>query len=152
MRRGVTHLIECHCTLPQYRDVEDVVYHKFLVFSIIEDDQLQPKYVRCNNCGVIHHVIDIAKSSIALGDDHDVDLTIDDVKMSLPTRLSETLENYEAPVYVWEKAQFIIDEKRWGDSIALDVTDSDNKRTGKLLVIEGLDRFKVKPFSTQVTF
>ena len=34
---GIKHLIECHCMLPQYRNKKDRQYHKFVVFSIIDN-------------------------------------------------------------------------------------------------------------------
>ncbi len=37
MPRGQKHLIECHCILPQYRRSSNTVYHKFVVFSVIDD-------------------------------------------------------------------------------------------------------------------
>ena len=67
---GQQHLIQCHCVLPQYRGRKDPVYHKFTVFSIIdESDTVVPKFVQCNNCGVIHKVYDICKSEIITGKD-----------------------------------------------------------------------------------
>ena len=55
--RGQKHLIECHCILPQYRRALNTVYHKFVVFSEIDDsDTVVPKFAQCNNCGVIGHL------------------------------------------------------------------------------------------------
>ena len=58
---GVRHLIECHCTLPQYRNANPPVYHKFVVFSVLDEDAIQKKLVQCNNCGIIHKVVDLCK-------------------------------------------------------------------------------------------
>ena len=64
---GVLHLIECHCCLPQYKNSKKPVYHKFKVFSILDDgDTVISKHSQCNNCGVVHHVIDICKSEIII--------------------------------------------------------------------------------------
>ena len=63
--QGFKHLVQCHCILPQYRKMKDPVFHKFVVFSTIDKkDNVEPKNVQCNNCGVIHKVFDICKSEI----------------------------------------------------------------------------------------
>ena len=82
-RSGIKHLIECHCVLPQFRNRLDAVYHRFVVFSIIDaDDNMVPKYAQCNNCGVIHKVIDVMTSEVALGNDNDAAvISIDDIKL-----------------------------------------------------------------------
>jgi len=65
MKRGMKHLIECHCILSQYRDRQDAIYHKFIVFSEVDEgDTVIPKFVNCNNCGICHNVIDLCKSII----------------------------------------------------------------------------------------
>ena len=67
---GIKHLIECHCILPQYRGSENPVFHKFIVFSVVDtSDTCVPKFVQCNNCGVVHKVYDICKSEIISGRD-----------------------------------------------------------------------------------
>ena len=68
----VKHLVECHCVLPQYRNRQELVYHKFTVFSLLEDDSVVEKLVRCNNCDAVHRVFDVCKSEIFIGD---LDLT-----------------------------------------------------------------------------
>ena len=45
---GIKHLIECNCVLPQYQNTKKPIFHKFTVFSIIdEDNQIQDKNVIC---------------------------------------------------------------------------------------------------------
>ena len=68
MESYVKHLIECHCTLPQYRNRPDIVYHKFPVFSLLESDSVVEKLARCNNCDAVHRVFDVCKSEIFIGD------------------------------------------------------------------------------------
>ena len=68
--KGTKHLIQCHCLLPQYRNKPDPVFHKFPVFSVIdESDTVILKYAECNNCGAAHKVYDICKSEILTGRD-----------------------------------------------------------------------------------
>ena len=68
--KGVKHLVQCHCILPQYKNAKDPVFHKFTVFSVIDDsDTVVSKYAECNNCGAAHKVYDICKSEIVVGKD-----------------------------------------------------------------------------------
>ena len=38
---GVKHLIQCHCVLPQYRNANPPMFHKFVTFSVVDDDQFK---------------------------------------------------------------------------------------------------------------
>ena len=39
--------------------------HEFIAFSILgEDDKVEESYVKCNNCGITHKVVDLCKSEI----------------------------------------------------------------------------------------
>ena len=74
-------MVECHCVLPQYRNRKEVVYHSFVVFSIIDEaGTVIPKHATCNNCGVIHNVRDICKSEIIPGREIGAVIEIDDIK------------------------------------------------------------------------
>jgi len=88
----VKHLVECHCVLPQYRNRQELVYHKFTVFSLLEDDSVVEKLVRCNNCDAVHRVFDVCKSEIFIGD---LDLTTirtpQEILSELPQGLRESL-------------------------------------------------------------
>ena len=82
---GLKHLIQCHCILPQYKNRKEPVFHKFPVFSIIDNsDTVIVKYAECNNCGAAHKVYDICKSEILTGrDEVRSQLTREDFKFSL---------------------------------------------------------------------
>ena len=42
--------------LPQFRKSSEPVFHKFVCFSVIdEDDDLVQKFCECNNCGVVYN-------------------------------------------------------------------------------------------------
>ena len=44
---GIKHLIECQCILPQFKKRENPPYHKFVVFSIIDDvDEVLEKFAQ----------------------------------------------------------------------------------------------------------
>ena len=83
--KGVKHLIQCHCILPQYKNSPEPIFHKFVVFSEIdEEDNFVTKLAQCNNCGVIHKVVDACKSEIVRGmEESSAILTIPEIKKSL---------------------------------------------------------------------
>ena len=92
MIEGIRHLIQCHCVLPQYRKRKDPVFHKFLVFSTLENDEVEEKLAQCPNCDVIHRVFDLCKSEVYSGKDQSLAVsTIEDIKISLPSRINELL-------------------------------------------------------------
>jgi hypothetical protein len=69
-----------------------VVYHKFAVFSILEDDTVVEKLVRCNNCDAVHRVFDVCKSEIFVGDlDLSTIRTSQEILSEMPQSLSDTL-------------------------------------------------------------
>ena len=62
---GFKHLVQCHCVLPQFRRRPEPVFHLFVVFSVLgNDDKVEPKYAECNNCGAVHHVTEVGQSEI----------------------------------------------------------------------------------------
>lgn len=143
--RGQKHLIECHCILPQYRRSLNTVYHKFVVFSEIDDsDTVVPKFAQCNNCGVIHKIYDICKSEIIT---HKEDLksirTIDDLSLTLPTDVVRVLESYKCDLPSWEQAEFILNNEQWGTIITLMRDETEEETTGKALKIDGHSKISI---------
>lgn len=126
------------------------MYHRFVVFSIVDDDLVIPKFVQCNNCGVIHYVTEIGRSTIKQGrDELRSAMSIDDIAQSLPERLATLLRSNDCQLHVWEHAKFIVDEARWGEHIIITSDNVDGVRTGKILVISGHDKFGLTQFSEQ---
>ena len=146
--QGIKHLIECHCILAQYRTRKDPVFHKFIVFSTIDDsDTVVPKFAQCNNCGAVHKIIDICKSEMLPGKDEIKSIrTFVDIKLSLPNDIVDLLNSYSCPLPTWEHAEFIFQEKKWGEEIILTREELDETVTGKLLRIENGTAFKVESF------
>jgi hypothetical protein len=151
---GVKHLIECHCILPQFSGLEKQIYHKFVVFSIIDDDnKVAPTFVKCNNCDVVHKIYDIKRSEICLGDDRLQSLkTVEDVKLSIPDALVKALENYNAELPTWEQVEYILDNKKFDEIVILSQEQSDGSVRGKKLEILSETRFKITQFIHQVEF
>ena len=146
---GVKHIIECHCILPQYRERKDPVYHKFVVFSTIdESDTVVPSHHQCNNCGTVHKIYDVCKSEIVAGKDESASVErIKDVSLSLPASLIELFESYSLDLPDYMMARHIIESKDWGTTIVLSKESEDRTTSGKILrFIEG-DRFRVESFS-----
>lgn len=145
---GIKHLIECHCVLPQYRDKQETVYHKFVVFSLLDEySNVVPKFSQCANCGVIHRIVGICISEVALGDeDANAVISIDDVKLQLPESLKTILESYQAEIATWEEVAFIIENEKWDQAVVLTRTEKDGVISGKVLRIKGPTSVKVEPY------
>ena len=145
---GIKHLIQCHCILPQYRKAEEPVFHKFVVFSIVDDsDTCVPKYVQCNNCGVVHKVIDLCKSELMTGKEELRSVTtIDEIRLTLPKDISSILDSYDIDLPTWENTQFIYLEKKWGHSVILTKDELDGEVQGKLLLFKDDGKYQIESF------
>jgi len=146
--RGIKHLIQCHCILPQYKERKEPLFHQFVVFSVVdESDTCIPKYVQCNNCGVVHKVVDICRSELVVGRDELATVTnIDDISLTIPEDIRNILATYKADIATWENAQFILQNDIWGSHLVLtkDVLDDDTQ--GKMLVFNGPNKFNIETF------
>lgn len=153
MKQGIKHLIQCHCILPQYRDQPDPVFHKFTVFSIIdESDTVILKYAECNNCGAAHKVYDICKSEILTGKDEvSSTLRIEDFKFSIPSDLYELLNHYKKDLPDYELSQFIIDNKMWDKTIVLTREELDDHVQGKIVRFLSETRFRIESYTHRNT-
>ena len=146
--QGFKHLIQCHCILPQFKDAADPTFHKFVVFSIIDDsDTVQPKLAQCNNCGVIHKVTDICKSELTSKDEARSLPTVEDIKFSLPAELVRVLDSYQCDIATWEQAEWIYLSKVWDQWIVLAKDeDDDGDYHGKRLIFSDDGRFRIEAF------
>ena len=146
--RGQKHIIECRCVLSHLRHSKQVMKHKFVVFSVIDDsDVVVPKYVQCNNCGIVHRVFDLCVSEIVNSETSHSVTTIDDIRVSLPDKVCAVLDSYSVDVATWEAVQFIIENQQWGEKVVLTREDIKGESTGKHLIILGSSLFKVQSFA-----
>ena len=146
---GIRHLIECHCVLPQYRNKNPPVFHKFIVFSAINDDQVQKKLAQCNNCGILHRIVDICKSEIVHGLEEGSSLrSIEDLKVSFPQRLSDFLVTQKLDISTWEFIEFLIDNKLEKD-VVINKTEAGDITQLKILQINADGTFKVRNETSQ---
>lgn len=152
MRTGQRHLVQCQCVLPQYRKLANPVFHKFTVFSVIDNDVVEPKYVQCNNCGAVHKVYDICKSEIIPGKDELRSITtLQEIGISIPGDLKQLLETYNCDITVWEHIRFLIEEQRWGDRVVITRETINDETTGKILTIAAKDRFTLENYISKET-
>jgi D-ribose pyranose/furanose isomerase RbsD len=155
MRQGIKHTIECHCTLPQFRSRNPPVYHKFIVFSIIDESGTAiPKEAKCNNCGTVHRVFDLKKSEIISGREASAVISIEDIKLMIPSQLSSILESYGVDTATWEQALFFYNESMWGSNVILtrELDTNTGAVTGKLVELAGQNRFAISTYSYETVF
>jgi len=148
--KGIKHLVQCHCILPQYRGSSNPTFHQFLVFSILDldSDTVVSRFSECNNCGAAHKVIDICKSEIVVGKDEvKSQLSIDDIKHSLPSSLYELVLSYQKELPDFEHAQFILENEEWNDYIILSREEIDDFIQGKLVKFISNEKFKVESYT-----
>jgi hypothetical protein len=147
--KGLKHLVQCHCILPQFKNAKEPVFHKFTVFSVIdESDTVKTKYAECNNCGAVHKVYDICKSEIVTGRE-DIRSTLNktDFKFSMPSSLYELLDQYEKELCDYEYSQFILDNKQWEQTLVLTKEELDDSIQGKFLRFLGPEKFRIESYT-----
>ena len=153
MPSGQKHLIKCRCILNQFRSRKDPPSHQFVVFSEIDDSgAVVPKYTQCNNCGIVHKVVDITRSIIVGKESSPAILTLEEVMLSIPASISNVLEKNKADLATCEQTKFILENKKWGEFVVLNSELEDSVRQGKCLHIFGENLFKVEPFERKELF
>jgi len=141
------HLIECHCILPIYKNKRPVMYHKFSVYSKIDEKtgKVIPKYVNCNNCGVTHYVNEYCKSQIKAGKEDILSArTIDDVRLSIPEKILDVLVTYKCTVDVYEEIEDVIDNDLYPRSIVLNREIINDNQHYKVLEMKSNSNFKIQ--------
>jgi len=148
MKSSIKHLVECNCILPQFLRVTPTVFHRFVVFSIIDPDgSVKPSYAECNNCGAIHRVREVGKSA-QIAKESTLSLPkISELRTAIPEDMAKILESYKCDITTWQELKFILDEKDWGKSVILAKEEDQDMVVGKVLVVLGTTLFKVETFS-----
>ena len=142
---GVKHLIQCHCVLPQFRSANPPIFHKFVVFSMVEDDQVKDKVVQCNNCGVLHRVIDHCRSEVLHGKEESGAVrTIEDVEVCLPERLASYLKTQNIDLASWEQIEYIVDNSSEDTDVVIRRDEQGPHTNLKILTIKRDGNFKVR--------
>jgi len=144
---GIKHIVECRCILSQFRNHKNPPVHKFIVFSVIDDDDaVLESLVKCNNCGITHKVFDLCKSKILEKSDDWQPISKEDVRLSLSLGLREILDSYDVDLPTWQMAQWIVENSRWGSKMILSKKDYDDRIEGKFLVFKKLDQYRIETF------
>lgn len=151
-KQGGKHLVKCVCVLPQLSKQKNPPSHEFVVFSVYDDDvgDFEATFVQCDNCGVVHKVVDLCASVILRGKDELKSVvTVDDVKKSVPPQMAEVLEQHRVDLPTWQQLAWIIENKLWGSHIILSSEYFDGVRQGKIMTIIGETLYKIGNFMNE---
>jgi D-ribose pyranose/furanose isomerase RbsD len=143
---GVKHLLECHCTLKIYEVGKNNIYHKFAVYSKVDNlGRLIEKIASCNNCGTLHRVVDICKSEILRSgkDENKSAVCIEDIQLQLPDKINNILIKYDVDLATWEQILDIFDEESWGQNVVISRDLIDQKYHVKVLQIISAEKIKI---------
>jgi len=147
---GAKHIISCKCFLPQFKDLPSPPEHRFVVFSEFDEYQtVKASYAQCNNCGIIHKVIEIGKSIFIKKEDSTALESIDDITDQLPDWLKGLLQKYDCDLPTWQEARFIYHNQLWGRYVILVKEHMDDNIIGKALIILGERLHKVEAFERE---
>ena len=113
----------------------------------MENDQIQQTYAQCNNCGVVHQITDLCRSTILSGKDEIRSILSEtEIAMTIPSDLAHILESYSCDLATWQHVQFIYNQGLWGEKIILLREEINSEVVGKILLLEGPNKFKIEPF------
>jgi len=126
--------------------MRDPVFHKFVVFSLVDENgDVIPKIAKCNNCGVLHKVADFCKSEIVYGiDESFATLNIVDISWNIPENIKEVLETHKCDIATWEQVSDIISSKEWGNFSVIAKKEISGSTQIKLLFIEENNKYRIE--------
>lgn len=150
----IKHLIECRCFLPQFKhtiETSNPVYHKFVVFSIINSDgSIAPSLSQCQNCGLVHRVMEVNQSTVTRKDNV-LQQSTTDFEQNLPEQIGSILKEHNVDYPTWQEVNFIFENKVWGKMVVLKKEQIEEFVTGKYLLILGEKLWKVHTFQEENT-
>jgi hypothetical protein len=146
---GLKHLINCQCILPQFKNTKNPPFHRFVVFSVVDnEDKVEKSYAQCNNCGVVHSVFEIGKSDIIQGRDEINSIpSIEDIRLMIPEGVSNVLTSYKCDLATWQHVQFILDNDLYESHVVLTKEFINDEITGKLFRFVSKGKYKIESFS-----
>lgn len=145
------HIIRCRCILPQFKKHSNPPVHEFIVFSEIIDDIVQESITQCNNCGIVHRIIDFCKSEILKSKENIGAIqTIDDICFSLPDDLEDLLKGCNSDLATFQYVDFVFRNSLWGTTILLTKEETEGYVVGKSLTVVSENRFRIVPFTHSV--
>tara|TARA_B110000467_G_C18268583_1_gene450909 strand:+ start:177 stop:590 length:414 start_codon:yes stop_codon:yes gene_type:complete len=126
----------------------DPPIHQFIAFSIQEKNRTIEKLVTCNNCGVVHRILEVCRSEILNNfEGTNSSLTMEDIALQLKESVRDILESYKKELPDYEHINFMIQEECIGDFIVLSQEFNDGRKSGKILKYKGKGKFEIEPFS-----
>ena len=141
------HTITCRCILNQHKNIENPPSFSFIVLSVMSNNNIVEKFVKCSNCGIIHQVYELCKSKI-LDNQTENAITIDDIKRVLPEKISFILDDYSCELHVYEEAKFIVDNNEWHKKLILTRefinSESNSYYEGKLLKFNNAHSYEIE--------
>lgn len=149
MKSYIKHLIECQCILKIFENTTKPLYHKFVVFSLTDNETVKEKYVTCNNCDIVHRVYDICKSEIKWGKEGYKSLiyTKEDISFNLANNgkqnISDLLTINDVDIPDWELVDYLI-EKNLEGHVVLSKKEIDNDVNYKILYLLKDGKIKIK--------
>lgn len=147
---GMKHIITCKCFLPQFKELSDPPEHRFVVFSELDEfANIKPSYAQCNNCGIIHKILEIGKSLILKKEDTKVLETIEEISEQLPDWLKAILQKYDCDLPTYQEARFILNNQLWGRFVVLSKERDEENLIGKILIILGERLHKIETFESE---
>lgn len=147
----IRHLVECQCILPIFKKNTKTIYHKFPVFSLIDEEKntIKQKYVACNNCDIIHKVNDVNKSSIMWGKEgyKTYVTTKDDIRISLEqeglTEIVNLLYTADADISIWEFVNYVFENNIEQEKIIIERQEIEDSISIKYIELKE-KKFKIK--------
>lgn len=150
MPEYIKHLVECNCILKQFEDYNPPIFHKFIVFSVINDDgSIKPSFAKCNNCAGIHRVTEVNKSEKLKRESAPTIPTIEEIKTNLPEKFVNILSTFNLELPTWQEIRFVYDHEKWGRAIILQKEEENGERFGKYLLLAGKTLWSIDSFSTE---
>lgn len=148
MKEYVKHLITCKCFLPQFRHLPNAPFHKFIVFSDLDEAGLvEQSLVQCVNCGIVHKIKEVGKTEILKKEDASSILSIDEVKSGLSEGILNKFSGYDLDLHQWQEIAWILENKQWGRSVILTKDSVDGLTQGKYAQILGEGMIKISGFT-----
>jgi hypothetical protein len=73
-------------------------------------------------------------------------VTVDDIKAGMPANLIDILDRNDVDISSWEQAQFILENKLWGDFVILAAEEESGVKQGKYVRFMSETFFKVESY------
>ena len=126
--------------------MSDPVFHKFVVYSTTnESGDVNVSLAKCNNCGVVHKVVDFCKSEVMIGQEDSLAIvTIEDIRSNIPEKIAGILDKHKCDVATWQQVEDVFDDQAWGSMVTISKEKAGDSTQIKYLKINSETRFKVQ--------